>query len=308
MVPDVPDRSRSSSTIGNADRNSNRALVSLAPRFRAKSNLLRWFQESASFLASPEGRKQLQGTIVKGKPGFAGIGGLLLLFWNAKLVLSTGAGMGTLVILYLLQDPQWRKEKLPQLNEQLQRQLEGINQPFLWSAIGGGSAAFLTYLTIAAWTETDSHWLATGILLQGLLTCGVLGLSIRQMWNAKAETIETLEFSHWVEKLSHEDPVARLLAVRQLTTIAQTLKQQKELLEYFQLMISREPEALVREAVWEALESLSPNRLLEMDPVEPMVADRPEEILEEMTAVGVASQNGNRLHSKIKAWVEPEEV
>lgn len=293
MAPDNP-----RPPVGNAFPNGNPALVSLNSRFRTKSRLLRWFQESASFLASPEGYQQLRGTIVKGKSGFAGIGGLLLLFWNAKLVLSTGAGMGTMVLLYLLQDQQWRKEKLPQLNQQLQRQLEGINQPFLWSAIGGGGAAFLSYLAIAAWSETDSHWLATGILLQGLLTCGVLGLGIRQVWKPKADAIETLEFSHWVEKLSHEDPVARLLAVRQLPAIAQTVTQQKELLEYFQLMVSHEPEELVREAVWQALESLSPtlNQLSKMDDAEPMTSDRPEVIATD------------RVQAKIKAWVEPEEV
>jgi hypothetical protein len=291
MAPDDP---RSSSTVGNASQTGTPALVSVTPRFRAKSNLLRWFQESASFLASPEGRKQLQGTIVKGKSGFAGISGLLLLFWNAPLVFSTGAGMGTMVLLYLLQDQQWRNEKLPQLNQQLQRQLEGLNQPLVWSAIGGGGAAFLSYLAIAAWAETDSHWLATGILLQGLLTCGVLGLGIRQVLNAKAESIETLEFSHWVEKLSHEDPVARLLAVRQLPAIAQTLPQQKELLEYFQLMVSHEPEDVVREAVWQALETLSPNLnlLTKMDDTEPMKTEIKAESLQ----------------AKIKAWVEPEEV
>jgi hypothetical protein len=288
MAPDDP-RSPSS-----ASHNGTPALVSLNPRFRAKSNLLRWFQESASFITSPEGRKQLQGTIVKGKSGFAGIGGLLLLFWNAPLVFSTGAGIGTMMLLYLLQDQQWRNEKLPQLNQQLQRQLEGLNQPLVWSAIGGGGAAFLSYLAIAAWSETDSHWLATGILLQGLLTCGVLGLGIRQVWNAKAESIETLEFSHWVEKLSHEDPVARLLAVRQLPTIAQTLPQQKELLEYFQLMVNHEPEEVVREAVWQALETLSPNLnlLTKMDDAEPMKTEIKAESLQ----------------AKIKAWVEPEEL
>jgi hypothetical protein len=284
MAPDDP---RSPSTVGNASQTGNPALVSVNPRFRAKSNLLRWFQESASFITSSEGRKQLQSTIVNGKSGFAGLGTILLLFWNAPLVFSTGAGIGTMMLLYLLQDPQWRKEKLPPLNQQLQRQLESLNQPLLWSAIGGGGAAFLSYLTIAAWVETDSHWFATGILLQGLLTCGVLGLGIRQVWNAKAETLETLEFSHWVEKLSHEDPVARLLAVRQLPSIAQTVTQQKELLEYFQLMVSHEPEAIVREAVWQALEVLSPNLLTKMDDAEPMAADR--------------------VQAKIKAWVEPEE-
>jgi hypothetical protein len=296
-----PDNQRSNPPIGNVSQNGNPALVSLTPRFRAKSNFLRWFQESAAFIMSPEGRQQLQATVFNGRSGFgaAGVGTLLLMLWDAKLVFSTGAGIGTMVLLYLLQDQQWRKEKLPELNQKLQHQLEGINQPFLWSAIGGGGAAFLSYLAIAAWAETDSHWLATGILIQGLLTCGVLGLGIRQSWRSKAEDIETLEFSHWVEKLSHEDPVARLLAVRQLTATVPSLTQQKELLEYFQLMVSHEPESLVREAVWQALEALSPNLnlLIKMDDAAPMVADRPETMVAD-----------RRVQAKIKAWVEPEEL
>lgn len=291
----------------------DRALVKLKPRFPAKSRLLRWFQESAIFISSSESRKQLQRSIVNPRPGLgaAGLGTVLLLVWNANLVISTGAGMGTMVLLYLLQDDQWRQEKLPQLQDQLQRQLEGLNRPLIWSVLGGSGAAFLTYLSIAAWSETDSHWLVTGILIQGLLTFGVLGLGLRQMGLQKAASaqVETIEFSHWVEKLTAEDPIVRLLAVRQLTTIVQSssLEQQKELLEYFQLMVSQEPEALIREAVWQALEALTPNlNLLKTMSVEKMSVEKIDEDLteKELEKLSIEAEVSN---TKMKAWVEPND-
>ena len=237
----------------------------LAKRKRTpNSRLLRWFRESAIFLSSPDSRQQLQKSITTGRSGagLAGAGSVLLLLWNAKLVFSTGAGIGTMVLMYLLQDVQWRREKLPKVSAQIQTQLEGLNRPFLWSTIGGGSAAFLSYVAISVWTETDSHWLATGILVQGLMIFGGLGLAVRRVWSetSMAEIEMSSGVEKWVEKLSHDDPVQRLLAVRQLTKTAQSasLIQQKEILEYFQLMVNSEPEELVREAVWQALETLMP--------------------------------------------------
>ncbi len=273
----------------------------LARKRSPNSRLLRWFRESAVFLSSPDSRQQLKKALITGRSGagLASVGSVLLLLWNAKLVFSTGAGMGTMVLMYLLQDAEWRREKLPTVREQVQAKLEGLNRPFLWSTIGGGSAAFLSYLAISAWTETDAHWLATGILLQGLMTFGVLGLALRRVWD-QAPTVETTEVCHWVETLSHEDPIQRLLAVRQLTKTAQSapLIQQKEILEYFQLMVSREPEELVREAVWQALETLMPtlNSLADLKNLANL-----NNLIETDDRIPVSSE---LTQAKIKAWVE----
>ena len=287
--------------MGTDETRSLKNYPALATRKRSpNSRLLRWFRESAVFLSSPDSRQQLQKALTTGRSraGLASVGSVLLLLWNAKLVFSTGAGMGTMVLMYLLQDAQWRREKLPKVSEQVQVKLEGLNRPFLWSTIGGGSAAFLSYLAISAWTETDAHWLATGILLQGLMTFGVLGLALRRVL-AKSPTVET-ELCHWVETLSHEDPIQRLLAVRQLTKTAQSapLIQQKEILEYFQLMVSREPEELVREAVWQALETLMPtlNSLADLK----NLADL-NNLIETDDRITASSE---LTQAKIKAWVE----
>lgn len=279
----------------------------LARKRSPNSRLLRWFRESVVFLSSPDSRQQLQKSLTTGRSGagLASVGSVLLLLWNAKLVFSTGAGIGTMMLMYLLQDAQWRREKLPQISERIQAQFEGLNRPFLWSTIGGGSAAFLSYLAISAWTETDAHWLATGLLIQGLMTFGVLGLALRRFLG-ETQTIETIEVSHWVETLSHSDPIQRLLAVRQLTKTAQSapLIQQKEILEYFQLMVSREPEASIREAVWQALETLMPtlNNLTDLKSLTDLnkLADL-DSLIQTDDRIPVSSE---LTQAKIKAWVE----
>jgi hypothetical protein len=294
--------------MGTDETRSLKNYPALATRKRSSnSRLLRWFRESALFLSSPDSRQQLQKSLTTGRSGagLASVGSVLLLLWNAKLVFSTGVGIGTMMLMYLLQDAQWRREKLPQVSEKVQAQFEGLNRPFLWSTIGGGSAAFLSYLAISAWTETDSHWLATGLLLQGLMTFGVLGLALRQVWG-ETQTIETIEVSHWVETLSHSDPIQRLLAVRQLTKTAESapLIQQKEILEYFQLMVSREPEELVREAVWQALETLMPtlNHLANLKSLSDLnnLADL-NNLIKTDDRIPVPSE---LTQAKIKAWVE----
>jgi hypothetical protein len=222
-----------------------------------------WFQESVAFLTSRRDLQKMGTAVVQGKGGvgLASAGTLLLLLWNARLVVSTGAGIGTMLLMYLVQDEEWRR-KLPQVSERVQSQMALWNRPFVWSAIAGGSAAFLSYLALSAWFETDAHWLATGIVLQGVMTAGVLGLGVRQALGMKERSFEPkaegVELGAWVQMLSHADATARLLAVRELTTIglSGSLVQKKQVLEYFQLFLHQESEEIVQDAVWEGFEAL----------------------------------------------------
>ena len=220
------------------------------------------------FITSPRDLKQLGTAMVRGRRGvgLAGVGVAGLLLWNGPLVASTGAGMGTMVLMYLLQDEEWRR-KLPEVNEQVQMRMASWNRPFVWSVLAGGSAAFLSYLALSAWLETDSHWMATGILVQGLMTVGVLGLGVRQAigrsaargFDPEVKTTDlTSDLASWVQMLSHTDATARLLAVREMTSIGlgASLGEKKQVLEYFQLFLSQESEEMVRDAVWEGFERL----------------------------------------------------
>jgi hypothetical protein len=237
-------------------------------RSRSRQDFFTWFQESAAFLTSPRDLQKMGKAVVRGKSGvaLASVGTLLLLAWNAQLVVSTGAGIGTMLLMYLVQDEEWRDRRLPKVSEQVQSQMESWNRPFVWSAIAGGSAAFLSYLALAAWFETDAHWLATGILLQGLMMAGMLGLGIRQALGLNGQTNgrsfdpgeKTVAIGEWVQMLSHPDATARLLAVRELTAIglSGSLVQKKQVLEYFQLFLGQESEEMVKDAVWEGFERL----------------------------------------------------
>ena len=235
---------------------------------RSSRDVFTWFQESAAFITSPRDLRQLGTALLRGRRGggLAAVGGGLLVLWNAPLVISTGAGIGTMVLMYLLQDEEWRR-KLPEVNEQVKTQMASWNRPFVWSALAGGSAAFLSYLALSAWLETDSHWLATGILVQGLMTVGVLGLGVRQaIGRSAAQSFDpnnrTVELASWVQMLSHTDATARLLAVREMTAIGLgeslggSLGEKKQVLEYFQLFLGQESEEMVRDAVWEGFERL----------------------------------------------------
>ncbi len=224
-----------------------------------------WFQESVAFLTSRRDLQKMGTAVVRGKGGvgLASVGTLLLLLWNARLVVSTGAGIGTMLLMYLVQDEDWRRT-LPQVSDRVQSQMAAWNRPFVWSAIGGGSAAFLSYLALSAWMETDAHWLATGILLQGVLTAGVFGLGVRQALGVTGRSFEpeaevkAVALGEWVQMLSHADATARLLAVREMTAIglSGSLVQKKQVLEYFQLFLSQESEEMVKDAVWEGFEAL----------------------------------------------------
>ncbi len=233
-------------------------------RSRSRRDFFTWFQESAAFLTSPGDLQKMGLVMVRGRGGvgLASVGTVLLLLWNAQLVVSTGAGIGTMLLMYLLQDQEWRDRRLPKVSAQVQSQMASWNRPFVWSAIGGGSAAFLSYLALAAWFETDAHWLATGILLQGLMTAGVLGLGLRQALGGdrslEVEPSPSVDLASWVQMLSHGDATARLLAVRELTAIglAGSLVQKKQVLEYFQLFLGQESEEMVKDAVWEGFERL----------------------------------------------------
>jgi hypothetical protein len=231
---------------------------------RSRRDFFTWFQESVAFLTSRRDLQKMGTAALRGKGGLgvASVGTMLLLVWNAQLVVSTGAGIGTMLLMYLFQDEEWRR-KLPQMSEQVSEQMASWNRPFVWSALAGGSAAFLSYLALAAWVETDAHWLATGILLQGLMTAGVLGLVLRQVLGVRQTRSfdpqeKSVALGEWVQMLSHADATARLLAVRELTTIAQasSLVQKKQVLEYFQLFLGQESEEMVKDAVWEGFELL----------------------------------------------------
>lgn len=186
---------------------------------------------------------------------------LLLLFLHWKLLLAVLLGVLTLGLVYLWQEQNWQ----PQWTQLLKR-LGTANQRVL-IAVGSGSFATLSsYLAIAIWNETDSPWIATGALLQGLGTFATLALLTTYLARSTSSHPEITNFDQMLADLTHNDPVKRLIAVRHLHRLANanTLDplQQKTALECLRLLGSREREPILRAAIFDSLQALGPTQQL----------------------------------------------
>ncbi len=176
-----------------------------------------------------------------------------LLFWNGRLVIATGAGIAVMMLVYLIQDGNW---KAPWLD--VQKVLQGWNQPFLLAAASGGAATFGIYLAASLWAEVGSPWIATGMLLQQAATIGTLGFLIWQMLN-RQESRPTTRFNQILDDLTDSDPLKRLIAVRRMADEVEQQSdraQKRQLADYLRVMLSREDEPIVRDAVLDGLQSL----------------------------------------------------
>jgi hypothetical protein len=183
-----------------------------------------------------------------------GVGGAALLYWNGRLVLSTGAGMGAMLGFYLLQEMGWRAT-VAELQNWLQDSLKGVNQRFALAALCGGGVTFTTYLASSIWLESDSPWTATGLILQGAATLGTLGWLIGRP--RVTPDFATPALATLLADLTDADPLKRLIAVRQIPDrVEANSPQQAQVIEYFQVLLSRETDGLVRSAVLQGLQQL----------------------------------------------------
>ena len=189
-----------------------------------------------------------------------------LLFWNGRLVLATGAGVAVMMLVYLMQDGHWKAS-----GPALQKFLQGWNQPFLLAAASGCAATFGIYLAASLWAEVGSPWIATGMLLQQATTIAALGLLIWQMAR-RQESHHTTRFDQILDDLADGDPLKRLIAVRRMTDVIKQSDrvQKRQMADYLRVMLSREEDTIVRDAVLEGLQGLDMTRSLTASKVEPI--------------------------------------
>lgn len=207
--------------------------------------IVRQVRRGITGAASPTGRWLLGGTLAVG-----------MVLWDWQLSLSTSVGVGTMLALYMAQSRQWQTHW-----HTLKRFLRGINRRLLLAVGGGGVATLSTFLAIAVWQEADHPWTAASLILQGLvmvLTCGLVIWHIG--FRPEATIVASLEQD--LVALTQADPLQRLITVRRLGRQLPHLEasQQREVCDCLQLLLSQEPESLVREAALETLQSLAPAR------------------------------------------------
>ena len=176
-----------------------------------------------------------------------------------------------MAIAYLLQDGQWQ---LPNVRTWL----KGWNRQFLLTVSSGSVATLGTYLAASVWAETTSHWIATLLILQGVATCGLLGLGIWQALAPKNLRSGT-QLNDFLPDLTASDPLKRLIAIHQITEISERSAidraQQRQIANYFRLMLSREDQAIVRDAILEGLQVTTTGQVLAPSLAQPLAMPLP---------------------------------
>jgi hypothetical protein len=184
---------------------------------------------------------------------------LAMLFWNWKLLLATCAGVLVMLLVYLMQEWDWQVHW-----SSMQRFFSGSNRQLTLAVGSGGLASFSTYMAASIWVDSDSPWIATGAILQGLGTLLTLILLVWQIISRQVNRDEG-NLNHLLTELTQVDPLKRLLAVRQLSALVTDARLERDrkrtIAEYFRLMLSREPEAVIRDAILDGLQELESQQL-----------------------------------------------
>ncbi len=177
------------------------------------------------------------------------------------MLLSTGLGIGVMVLVYRALSWDWQL-----LRSHLEQFWELPLRRLVLASGSGALATVGTYMTFAIWADSDSPWIALNAILQNLGTIALAVLLLRQAWGVSASKNEAV-LDRILADLTDADPVKRLIAVRQITDFVSNAGFGKQssisdpivayrTAECFRLMLSREPEALVRNALLEGLQAL----------------------------------------------------
>jgi len=189
-----------------------------------------------------------------------------MLFWNWKLLLATSAGILVMLLVYLMQEWDWQVHW-----SDLRRFLNGSNRQLALAVGSGGMAALSTYMAASIWVESDSPWIAAGAILQGLGTLITLILLVWQIVSRQASRNET-KLNGMLTNLTDSDPLKRLIAVRQLTHWGGETQldpaQRRQIADYFYLMLNREQETVVRDAVLDGLQALGNPQVVHGEPLQ----------------------------------------
>lgn len=185
--------------------------------------------------------------------------------WHGRLLVSTGLGVAVMVLIYRMQSWNW-----PALKAEFGPLFQGSNRQLAMAAGGGGLATVSAYLAISLWVEAENPWLASGMILQTVIGATVLMLLLMQATRTPP-SLEEMRFPQLLADLTETDPLKRLIAVRQITrfvvsplfdsvTTGQTdalpVMTRPQVAECFRLMLGRETETAVRNALLDGLQVL----------------------------------------------------
>ncbi|MEA5620040.1 armadillo-type fold-containing protein [Cronbergia sp. UHCC 0137] len=177
-----------------------------------------------------------------------------MILWNWKLLLALAVGIGVMGLAYSMSKWNWQLRWL-----EIAQFFNTPNTRFALSVIMGGIATVITYMTIAIWLDSTSHWIAAGIIVQGLGTLLTLILLVWQLISLHNHQDEEY-LDQLLNNLIVADPLKRLIAVRQLSKLINRQQidpsVQQDIVQCLGLLLSREEETVIREAAFNSLQAL----------------------------------------------------
>ena len=185
-----------------------------------------------------------------------------LLWWtNWKLFLATSVGIAGMSACYLVQNPHWQK-----YYQRWLRFFTGSNRQLTLAVGTGASGAFGTYLAASVWADADNQWLATGSILQGLMSLTTLILILWSVRGKKASSLQA-QLDRLLLDLSDRDRLKRLVAIRQLTRLLLSnrlsAEHYQQSIEYYRLMLSEPQPPLIKDALLDSLNLLGAEKVLQ---------------------------------------------
>jgi len=207
---------------------------------------------------------------------------LVLLSVNARLVLASGVGVGSALMVFYLAQKQWFLPPFWQVLVEKLHRSRGL-------AIAAGTTATLsTYAALNLNQPFVDPAMAVGLTLEGGLLLGLLlWLSIRPdpQQHGDAGVEDPLE--NYLHQLTDPHPLKRLLALRQVTRLAHSADlpadARADLADCLRLMLAHETDPTVQQALARHLNGLVPAPQLGegASPLSPPVTLRqPEKLLE----------------------------
>ena len=175
----------------------------------------------------------------------------LMLTWDWKLVLATTIGVSLMALVYQIQGENWQRRWL-----YYREFLKGLSGKLMLAVTSGGLGAIGAYIAASIWANAENCWLATEVIIQGVGILFSLGLLLWQIVQVKEKSDEN-QFDRWVSDLTSSDPLKRLIAVRNMVNLLTKQRfdnhYHQQLRDYFQLMLTKETELLVRRGILEGL-------------------------------------------------------
>lgn len=193
---------------------------------------------------------------------FSGPGGILsvftivvaMLLWNWKLLLALVVGIGVMLLAYTSGRWNWRSHW-----SEMAKFFNGPYRQLVLAVASGGIATVSTYMAATIWVDSSSPLIAAGAILQGLGTLLILLLLLWQIFSRYTDQDPDL-LDQWLLNLTEQDPLKRLLAIRQLTKFISrqpvNSPLQQEVTQCLQILLTKEEEPIIRDAAFESLQTL----------------------------------------------------